>query len=255
MVERLIERHPQISVSATEKFGRACTSVSVEDIASFYKKLVETLTNNKYGYKFLDSPNRIFNCDETAMEFDVISKFVCTKKRQKFVSVQCRGMHEKVSVLSCVSASGTSLPHLFIYKSLSGKIPKYVTNGAEEFTMFQGQNLGWMSKDIYLKWFKEQFPKFSLAERPLLLLFDGLKTHARIKLIEASEESQILLYCLPAHSSHLLQLLDLSVFGSLETRWKRVANTFNHFTGRVINQYNFAHLFKLAWNCSIDYII
>ena len=255
MVERLIERHPQISVSATEKFGRACTSVSVEDIASFYKKLVETLTNNKYGYKFLDSPNRIFNCDETAMEFDVISKFVGTKKRQKFVSVQCRGMHEKVSVLSCVSASGTSLPHLFIYKSLSGKIPKYVTNGAEEFTMFQGQNLGWMSKDIYLKWFKEQFPKFSLAERPLLLLFDGLKTHARIKLIEASEESQILLYCLPAHSSHLLQLLDLSVFGSLETRWKRVANTFNHFTGRVINQYNFAHLFKLAWNCSIDYII
>ena len=32
-----------------------------------------------------------------------------------------------------------------------------------------------------------------------------------------------------------------------------MANTFNHFTGRVINQYNFARLFKLAWNCSIDF--
>ena len=87
----------------------------------------------------------------------------------------------------------------------------------------------------------------------MLLLFIGLNAHVTIKLIEAAEESQILLYCLPAHSSHLLQPLDLFVFGALKAGWKRVANTFNHFTGCVINQYNFASLFKLTWNCSIDF--
>ena len=82
------------------------------------------------------------------MEFDAISKFVCADKGQKFVPGQCCGMHEKVSVLSCMSASGTSLPHLFIYKSLSGKIPKYVSDRVEESTMFQDQKSGWMLKDI-----------------------------------------------------------------------------------------------------------
>ena len=32
-----------------------------------------------------------------------------------------------------------------------------------------------------------------------------------------------------------------------------MANTFNHSTGHVINQYNFARLFRLAWSCSIDF--
>ena len=89
----------------------------------------------------------------------------------------------------------------------------------------------------------------------MLLLFSGLNAHVTIELIEAAEESQILLYCQPAHSSHLLQPLDLFVFSPLKAGWKRVANTFNHFTGCVINQYNFASLFKLAWNCSIDFNI
>ena len=86
----------------------------------------------------MDSPNRIFNCDETTMEFDAISKLVCAKNGQKIVPGQGCGMREKVSVLFCVSACGASLPHLFIYKSLSDKILKYVTDGAEESTMFQG---------------------------------------------------------------------------------------------------------------------
>ena len=47
-----IKRHPEVSVRATEKFGRARTSVSAEDVAPFYDKLLETLTSNKYGYNF-----------------------------------------------------------------------------------------------------------------------------------------------------------------------------------------------------------
>ena len=127
-----MKHHPEVSIRATEKFGQACISVSAEDVASFYDKLLETLPSNKYGYNFLDFPNRIFNCHETATKFDAISKFVCAEKGQKFAPGQCHGMHEQVSVLSCISASGSSLPHLFIYKSLSGKIPKYVTEAKNQ---------------------------------------------------------------------------------------------------------------------------
>ena len=72
--------HPEISVRAIKKFGRACTPVSAEDIASFYDIAGDTYKYGyNYGYNFLKSPDRIFNCDETAMEF-AIFKFVCTKK-------------------------------------------------------------------------------------------------------------------------------------------------------------------------------
>ena len=58
-------------------------------------------------------------------------------------------MHQKVSVLSCVNACGSSLPHLFIYKSVSGKTPKYFTDEAEESAMFAGQKYEWVSKESY----------------------------------------------------------------------------------------------------------
>jgi len=56
---------------------------------------------------------------------------------------------------------------------------------------------------------------------------------------------------LPPHSSHLLQPLDVSVFGPLKVGWKRVASTFTHFSGRPLNNFNFARLYKVAWNTSI----
>ena len=125
-------------------------------------------------------------------------------------------MQEKVSVLSCVNACGSSLSHLFIYKSVSGKTLKYFTDEAEESTMCAGQKYEWVSKDMYLKWFQEQFLKFALTERPVLLLFDGLKVHVSIELIKTAEESKLLLYCVPTHSSHLLEPVHLSVSGLLK---------------------------------------
>ena len=211
------------------------------------------MTANPLGFCFLDAPERIFNCDETGMEYDTISRHVCAEKGVKFVPAHCRGNHERVSVLVCVNAAGTNtIPHLLIYTSASGKVPANVQDGADENVMFRGQKSGWMTKDIYLDWFQSQFLKFAPKSRPLILLFDGLKSHITLDLIECAEKNKIILYCLPPHSSHVLQPLDVSVFGPLKSGWKRVAATMHHFTGRVVNVYNFARLFKMAWNTAID---
>ena len=162
------------------------------------------------------------------MEYDAILRLVCAKKGVKFVPAHCRGNHERVSVLVCVNAAGTNtIPHLLIYTSASGKVPANVYNGAAENFMFRGQRSGW---------FENQFLKFSSKERPLLLLFDGLKSHVTLELLESTEKNNIILYCLPPHSLHLLQPLDVSVFGPLKPGWKRVAATMHHFTGRVVNR-------------------
>jgi len=139
------------------------------------------------------------------------------------------------------------MPPLMIFNRLR---PEYKL-GADENTMFAQQKSGWMDGDIYERWLETHFIKHALSVRPLLLIFDGLKAHISLGLIEKAEENDILLYCLPPHSSHLLQPLDVSVFGPLKVGWKRVASTFTHFSGRPLNNFNFARLYKVAWNTSI----
>jgi len=150
-------------------------------------------------------------------------------------------------VLACVNAAGSSLPALMIFNRLR---PEYKL-GADEDTMFAQQKSGWMNGEICERWLETHFIKYAPPVRPLLLVFDGLKAHISLKLIEVAEKNKILLYCLPPHSSHLLQPLDVSVFGPLKVGWRRVASTFTHLSGRPINAFNFARLFKIAWNTSI----
>ena len=154
------------------------------------------------------------------MEFDAISKFVCTERAKNLFLVNAMEFMRKVQYfLASVLVELVYLTCLFTNPCLvnfHNMLPMVLRNPQ----CSKAKNLGGCRK-TYLTWFKEQFLKFALAERPLLLLFDGLKVHVTIELIRAAKESQILLYCLSAHSSHFLQPLDLSVFGLLKSEWKR----------------------------------
>ena len=60
-------------------------------------------------------------------------------------------MHKRVSVLSCVNTTGSSIvPKLFVFTSAAEKVPKHVQDGDEVKAMFADQKSGWMTKDIYL---------------------------------------------------------------------------------------------------------
>ena len=107
-----------------------------------------------------------------------------------------------------------------------------------------------MLKVSYLKWFREVFLKYIPMERPVLLLVDGHKAHVTQDVIEVAVENQILVFCLPAHASHLLQPLDLSLFGPLNKGWVKACAAFHHLTFVVVNQRNFAKIFNVAWHSS-----
>ena len=49
--------------------------------------------------------------------------------------------------------------------------------------------------------------------KTILLIYDGHKSHETIELHEMVVQHNIELYCLPAHTSHHLQPLDIGVFG------------------------------------------
>ena len=99
-------------------------------------------------------------------------------------------------------------------------------------------------------WFREIFFRLIPAERPILLLIDSHKVHVTNDVIEEAVANNILVFCLPAHASHLLQPLDLSLFGPLKKGWITACAAFHHLTSVVVSQRNFSKIFNTAWHSS-----
>lgn len=58
-------------------------------------------------------------------------------------------------------------------------------------------------------------------QRPLFLLVDGHKSHIAIDAIAFCRENEIILFCLPPHTTHALQPLDVAVFKSLKNTYSK----------------------------------
>ena len=63
---------------------------------------------------------------------------------------------------------------------------------------------------------EENIFKFVVPDCPVLLLTDGQKLDINLDVIELCHENNIILFCLPPHTTHALQPLDVAVFKSLK---------------------------------------
>jgi len=61
------------------------------------------------------------------------------------------------------------------------------------------------------------FVAFSVPERPLLLMLDGHSSHYTLELVKVAAAENVILFCLPPHTTADSQLLDTSCFGPLKT--------------------------------------
>ncbi|XP_066540082.1 uncharacterized protein [Hoplias malabaricus] len=91
---------------------------------------------------------------------------------------------------------------------------------------------GTSTGDLFQRWF-EHFLRHARKERPLLLNFDGHKSHLAPEVIEAAKREDVLL-CLPPHCSHVLQPLDVGFFGLLKAEFAKVAANLCHFKNSYI---------------------
>lgn len=83
---------------------------------------------------------------------------------------------------------------------------------------------GWTDEGICAEWFEKSFIPQATAHRtddkPILLIFDGHNSHASQRVLDLAKQHRIELHCLPAHTTHKLQPLDVGVFAQLQRGWK-----------------------------------
>ena len=87
-----------------------------------------------------------------------------------------------------------------------------------------------------------------MSSCPLLLLLDGHSSHFEPETIRIAKEENIIIFCLPPHTTHELQPLDCTLFGPLKTAWADVCHSFfKQYPGQVVSKLNFCQLFHSAW--------
>ena len=160
------------------------------------------------------------------------------------MNVISSGDKTHITVLVCVLASGYTLPPMVIYKR------KYLTpeliRGEIEGAIYELS----LSADLFYEWFHQHFLEYAPSVRPLLLLLDGHSSHYNPVFIRCKAyESGVIVFCLPLHTTHLCQPLDVTCFHSLKTYWDNACDQYMFPNpSRVVTIYQFSQLLSIAWN-------
>ena len=164
----------------------------------------------------------------------------------KKVRYQSPGRKGQITVVGCGNAAGQVIPPLIIFDAK--KVKHAWTKDEVPGTKYGVSDKGWINIGLFEAWFNELFLPNAVAARPLLLLLDGHSSHYQPDVIHLARDNEVIILCLPPHTTHATQPLDCGVFSPLKTKWSEVCHEFFFKNpGKVITKFNFNSLFSQAW--------
>ena len=157
-------------------------------------------------------------------------------------------IRESVSIIEAVSADGYFLPPLVIYRGRNIWEDTIEADGPAHRASIATLN-GYTSNEVLFQWLTTVFePHTKRRQRGnyRLLLLDSYKSHLLARFIRFCCLNQILLLVLPAHTSHLLQPLDVAIFGPLGHFYNAEIDKISKAGGKVIDKIQFLQCLKIA---------
>ena len=94
--------------------------------------------------------------------------------------------------------------------------------GGPEDTVYTRSDSGSVESAQFVEWFAQLLvPATSHLAGGKLLIFDGHNSHLSTKVVDIAVQNNIELLCLPAHTSSILQPLDVGVFKGVKGAWRK----------------------------------
>ena len=215
-------RHPEIGKQipelVTEARNHALSAETLDRFFLMYENLLDQ-------HNLRDQPHRIFNLDETGLNANPVNGKVYVEKGKSAVVLNANCGKTSYSVMFCISADGKYLPPFVIYKG--AHLYDNWTRGGPKDAVYTATESGWMQDKNFEQWITNVFVKHvEDVQKPVLLLFDGHGSHLTFPTVDICMRNQILLLCLPPHTSHALQPLDVAVFRPLKIYWRDILENF-----------------------------
>lgn len=76
----------------------------------------------------------------------------------------------------------------------------------------------------------------------VLLILDGHRSHISVGLVDWARENSIVFFILPAHTSHILQPLDLACYGPFQRMYNNACHKLMRETAASVTRYNICSL-------------
>ena len=237
------KRHPEITVRSAEKLAHCRAVATDQNVMDAYFELLEEILREN---NLLSSHGQIFNVDESGFPLEPKPEAVVAERGCKHPFVQTSGNKSQITVLTCVSAAGVAVPPMVIYDR--AVLRQDLTEGEVPSTIYGLTHNGWSNSEMFDTWFNNQFLHFAPAARPILLLMDGHSSHFNPTTVRKAVEENIILFCLPPHTTHVAQPLDRSVFAVLKQCWREECQDYiTRNPGRVVSKFQFSTLFSASW--------
>ncbi|KAI0995965.1 hypothetical protein K3495_g12216 [Podosphaera aphanis] len=150
----------------------------------------------------------LWNMDETGLALGACSNSrVLSSPLNHKAYVKSPNTRKWVSIMETASTSGRWLRSAVIFK---GQLPNFSENG-------------WTSNSVGLAWLGQIFiPESTPTQYDYrLLLLDGHGSHADVEFMWTCYQNKIAFLYLPAHTSHILQPLDLAPFSAVKSKYRQ----------------------------------
>ena len=237
-----MSRHPDLKLKNTEKLeiarAAACNETNIREWHNLYETVIQ-----KYN---INSPEYICNCDESALQ-PKTGKVLADKCLKNPYSVSGNSKTQITSLI-CITADEKVLPPFILFPGKSVN-PSYALDFPPK-SMCYATDSGWMTKNAFFAWIKNIFiPYWPDASKRghILLLLDGHSSRVDYQTSKLCHENKIVLFCLPAHTNHLLQPLDKVFFGPLKSNWrKRTQQFMQEHRGTPVDKISFGRVFSRA---------
>jgi hypothetical protein len=244
-----IKRRTEIKAKFSRKYDYKRAKCEDPKIIQGWFSLVRN-TVAKYGILEQD----IYNFDEAGFAMGVIAtaKVVTSSEAKSRPKTIQPGNREWVSIIQGVNSYGWALPPFIIFKAQNHLSAWYEDSGLPDDWVITLSENGWTSNAIGYEWI-QHFDRHT-STRTIgtyrLLILDGHESHLSAQFQHYCTEQKIITLCMPPHSSHILQPLDVSCFAPLKLSYGRQIETFVRNRLNHITKLEFLSAFKEAFKAA-----
>ena len=244
--QAFMRRNPSIKVQRARPIdSQRANGASTDTIRAWFRYL------SIPEIKAIQPANR-YNMDETGiLEGQGSNGLVLGSSRARNLLKKQPGSKAWITLIECVNATGSAVPPLVIYKGQSVQ-QQWFPLDLQPYTSwrFHSTDNGWTDNNTAISWLKDIFIPSTQPIDPTmarLLILDGHGSHESTEFMYLCYQHKIHLLYLPAHTSHVLQPLDQSVFGPLKAAYKKELGYLEQWNdSTVVGKRNFLNCYRKA---------
>lgn len=243
------KRHPQLTYRTPESLFTARKNISMAVIHQWFQDALDYFKDID-AVDALRDPARNFNLDESGFSLSPKQGKVIAEQREKVVFEEASIFQKtNITVEALVCADGKVPPCMIIYprKRIS---PSIVEQFPQNIKFVVGKSeKGYVTHETLYEYLCNEFHEWLTVNevtRPVILWTDWHESRNNYYLAETLHEQGIILYGLSPNTTHVMQPLDVAVFGPLKKGWSKECKEWEAaHNDEIITQLNFAKSFCL----------